>query len=586
MVSRFKRYYSLALQFLGKAVLVNVVLSMLVSFFLFGIESFFAFVMQGFLICLGVMERTSVFLPSWYPKSLIFNLVFLMLLGLSRSLASGLIYYLSGMTRQEFLYRTRNRIVSYALSFPNLNKTSDTVSNFSDISVRSGDVVRAYTTFFVHTFLVASFFAYGCYLSPKEFLLASTSLLFIFFIMKYIDKKLSGVGMGITTEWKTSNLILIDGLKHNLLFKLYNLIGKEIKRADESLTKFRNYYQTFLIFNALKTQLPSFFGILVIAMVTYAGVSIFATNGEILIAVFYIFMRFVYSIGQIISSLAEIKLNLPAFKMLYSSYVDYEKLINKQKKIDPLSDKVLTEFCKSLSNNGVKISVEHVSFKYIDDAEYVIGDLSFEIGKGDVLGITGRSGSGKSTLLALVLGIYPANKGKVSINGFPVAPVVAALSSFVGYVSCDPFWFSGTLREILLFGHPDSCKVRDEEIYKMLEVAEALNFVNELEKRLDTFLGEQGELSTGQKQRLSIARALLRNPKLLILDEFTANLDVITEEKILKNMENIFPNITTLMVTHREQLISKCNQHVKLRDGVLIPRDVVDNPVHSESIVS
>jgi ABC-type bacteriocin/lantibiotic exporter with double-glycine peptidase domain len=195
-----------------------------------------------------------------------------------------------------------------------------------------------------------------------------------------------------------------------------------------------------------------------------------------------------------------------------------------------------------------------------------------EINPGSTLVIIGPSGAGKSTLLAILLGLETPNVGQVlaiSSEGFPVplADAREGLLNHVGYVGPDSFIIAGTIRDNLTYGTRE--KFEDAQIKAALVQADC-QFVMDMPGGLNHALTEQGEgLSAGQKQRLSLARALLRQPKLLVLDEATANLDNATEQRLITTLKGLKGAMTIIAVTHREGLLEIADQIIQLeqQDG-------------------
>ncbi len=208
-----------------------------------------------------------------------------------------------------------------------------------------------------------------------------------------------------------------------------------------------------------------------------------------------------------------------------------------------------------------KIEFQNVCFSY-DDNNPVLEDVSFEIRKGQKLGIVGNSGVGKTTLMALLLNFYTPNCGEIMINGislYQIAP--SSLRKLIGVVSQDILLFDESIRYNLNLG----CSYSDAELWDVLEMVGLYDLVLGLPQGLDTKISvSSNNLSGGQKQRLMIARLLLKKAQFLILDEATSALDVETEENILQAIQSTAPETTVLIISHRPQTILNCDEVVVL----------------------
>jgi HlyB family type I secretion system ABC transporter len=216
------------------------------------------------------------------------------------------------------------------------------------------------------------------------------------------------------------------------------------------------------------------------------------------------------------------------------------------------------------------VSFEQVTFRYSTESDRnTLENISFEVLPGQTVAIVGRSGSGKTTLAKLLLGLYPVSSGRILIDGNDLSGVSKwSLRHQIGVVDQETFLFGGTIRENISLAHPNATL---EEIRETARQAGADQFVNELPLRYETPIGEGGGmLSGGQRQRLAIARALLGNPRLLILDEATSSLDAESEQIIQTNLNTILSNRTTLVIAHRLSTVRNADLILVLDHGVLI----------------
>ena len=222
------------------------------------------------------------------------------------------------------------------------------------------------------------------------------------------------------------------------------------------------------------------------------------------------------------------------------------------------------------------IEFRDVTFRYPDGEETVLENFSLKIPFGTHLAIVGETGAGKSTLVNLVCRFYEPTEGTLLIDGRDARERSQLwLHSAIGYVLQTPHLFSGTVRENLLMGNPDAT---EEQIWDAIHMVSAVEVIAHLEKGLDTDVGEGGDLlSTGEKQLISFARAILADPRILILDEATASVDTMTEAKIQSAMESVTAGRTCLMIAHRLSTVRKADLILVVKNG-----RIVEQGTHTE----
>lgn len=215
------------------------------------------------------------------------------------------------------------------------------------------------------------------------------------------------------------------------------------------------------------------------------------------------------------------------------------------------------------------IEFEDVSFRYPDGDEYVLEHFNLKIPFGSNIAIVGETGAGKSTLVNLVCRFFEPTEGRVLIDGRDARERSQLwLHSAIGYVLQTPHLFSGTVRENLLYGNPGASQ---EEIDRALELVSAKEVVERMDKGIDSDVGEGGDmLSTGEKQLLSFARAILADPRILVLDEATASVDTLTEQKIQNAIDTIIKGRTSLVIAHRLSTVKNADLILVVNDGKIV----------------
>jgi ATP-binding cassette, subfamily B, bacterial len=266
--------------------------------------------------------------------------------------------------------------------------------------------------------------------------------------------------------------------------------------------------------------------------------------------------------------LQEIGNILLSYREAEASLNNFDALMKKQPELDPVHPKHLGKI--------ETLSFRNVSFKHQTAAQKAIDQISFDVRVGETIAFVGPSGSGKSTLMKLLVGLYRPLEGKILYNNLDETEIrFDDLRNQIGFVTQDTNLFSGTIKENLLFVNPGATV---EEVIEALTKASCMSLLSRTDKGLDTMIGEGGlKLSGGEKQRLSIARALLRKPKLLLFDEATSALDSLTEEEITDTIREISSqgDQITILIAHRLSTIMHADRIYVLEKG-----DIVETGTH------
>ena len=218
------------------------------------------------------------------------------------------------------------------------------------------------------------------------------------------------------------------------------------------------------------------------------------------------------------------------------------------------------------------IEFKNVEFSYTEERK-ILQDISFKLESGHSIALVGPSGSGKSTIANLIPRLYDVQGGQVTFDGVDVRKLdLEFLRDNIGIVSQETYLFNGTIRENLLYARPDAT---EEQILEACKKANIIDFIERQENGLDTMVGNRGlKLSGGEKQRLSIARVLLKDPALLIFDEATASLDSISESKIQEAIDPIIDSRTSILIAHRLSTILAADEILVIKDGRVVERGV------------
>ncbi len=228
------------------------------------------------------------------------------------------------------------------------------------------------------------------------------------------------------------------------------------------------------------------------------------------------------------------------------------------------------------------VRFQHVEFSY-DSERKILKDINFKLDSGKSIAIVGPSGSGKSTIINLIPRLYDVAAGQVFFDGVDVRKLdLGFLRDSVGIVSQETYLFNGTIRENLLYAKPDAT---EEELMEACKKANIYDFILKQEKGLDAVVGNRGlKLSGGEKQRISIARVLLKDPALFIFDEATASLDSISESRIQEAIDPIIHSRTSILIAHRLSTILAADEILVVKDGVIVERGVHSDLVKAGGI--
>jgi ATP-binding cassette subfamily B protein len=219
---------------------------------------------------------------------------------------------------------------------------------------------------------------------------------------------------------------------------------------------------------------------------------------------------------------------------------------------------------------GAAIRFEHVDFSY-DGVREILKDVTFEIPAGKKVAVVGASGSGKSTLARLLFRFYDVGKGSISIDGQDIRDVQQlSVRSAIGIVPQDTVLFNDTIYYNIAYGRPEATR---EEVERAARVAHIADFIERLPQKWESTVGERGlKLSGGEKQRVSIARTLLKNPPILVFDEATSALDSHTEKSIQAELQDISKDRTTLVIAHRLSTIVDADEILVMDHGRIVER--------------
>ena len=351
-----------------------------------------------------------------------------------------------------------------------------------------------------------------------------------------------------------SNHLLQDILNGIRVVKCFGQEKKEIGRFTEALTKFSEYdLKKVLLFDTIFPLLGFVMKIGSYFILFYGNYLVL--KGDMLIGTVHQLATYTSIIYEPLLFITFIPRNISNFLTSLSKVLE---ILEENVEIADIGLPI------DIAIEG-DISVKDVVFGY-ETYDPVLQKVSVDIKKGEMLGIVGLSGSGKTTLINLIMRLYDVNEGEITIDGVNIKDISQeALRSQMGVVLQETFLFSGTIRDNICYSKPDAT---DEEIIATARVANAHDFIMSLPEGYNTIVGEKGySLSGGERQRIAIARAIIHNPRILILDEATAALDTETEKLIQDAINKLVKNRTTLVIAHRLSTLRNADKLLVLNNG-------------------
>lgn len=349
--------------------------------------------------------------------------------------------------------------------------------------------------------------------------------------------------------------------------KTIKALGIEEKKKKEFVV-FNNKYRKY----NLKSILISAIFVPTVMFIASIGVG-FAFNFSSISV-----MKNIMTYGAFLSFLTYSFQIFEPFKMLAQIFADLKSAQASAERVFQIlyEDDEIIEGLETDINFDGNIKFENVSFHYFDDDKLVLKDFSFEIKNGQSVAFIGSTGSGKSTIVNLICKFYDPTSGDIFLDGINYKNIdKTCLYNNLGYVLQQPQLFSISIKENIKFGNENAT---DEEIMEICNLLGIDEFISKLPDGIDTVIGESGyNISSGQKQLISFARALIKNPKLLILDEATSSIDTETEKFIQNKMKDILSGKTSIIVAHRLSTIKHCDKIVLIEKG-----NILEQGTHTE----
>ncbi|MCT4480601.1 MULTISPECIES: ABC transporter ATP-binding protein [Peribacillus] len=475
-----------------------------------------------------------------------------------QALASGFSIYLLNRIGQSVVAGIRDQLWKKLLVLPvsyfDEHQSGETVSRMTnDTTVVKGLISEHLSNFVTGIISIVGSMIVLFVLDWKMTLLMFTAIPLSVLILMPLGKKMHKISKGMQDETASFTAVLQQVLTEIRLVKASNAEALEYQNGKKGIHKLFQFGLKEAKIQALIAPLMSFVMMaLLVLILGYGGMRVSSgalTAGALVAFIMYLF--------QIIMPMAQ----------LASFFTQFQKATGATERIISILDSVEEEDAmKPVQNIGQSISVENLNYSY-NNGEQVLKDISFNVEAGKVTAIVGPSGSGKTTLFSLFERFYKPQQGSISIGGENINDfTLLSWRSQIGYVSQESPIVSGTIRDNICYGIERD--ITDEELNQVAKMAYADQFISDLPNGYDTEVGERGmKLSGGQRQRIAIARAFLRNPKILMLDEATSSLDSKSEKVVQQALNDLMKGRTTIVIAHRLSTVVGSDQIIFLEKG-------------------
>lgn len=467
---------------------------------------------------------------------------------------------------QSLRVKLSKKFTKLPMSFFDTNLVGDILSKLTTDIERVAEVIGSSFTRFVYSFLIMILVIIMLFTINAKLTLIVLAILLISIVVTYYVSKLTQkiFSQDVTSLSELSSLTE-EALTGNLVVQSFNKQEDIIASIDESIEKQYTAAKTleFTIFSIY----PSIRFITQIAFVTSAVMSaVLVINGHLTLGLAQAFLQYITQISEPVTTSAYI------MNSLQNALVSVERVYDI---LELPEETELSEDTHLLDNTKGQIVFENVSFGYSKD-KLLMKNVNFTAKAEQMVAIVGPTGAGKTTLINLLMRFYDVNGGKILFDGVDISKVTRKeLRANFGMVLQDTWLFKGTIAENIAYGKPDATR---EEIIEAAKLAKCDSFIRKLPQGYDTVMtSENGMLSQGEQQLLTIARTILPNPKVMILDEATSSIDTKTEKDIQAVISQLMKGRTSFVIAHRLSTIRNADLILVMKDG-----DIVEQGSHDE----
>ena len=467
---------------------------------------------------------------------------------------------------QSLRVKLSKKFTKLPMNFFDTNQVGDILSKLTTDIEKVAEVIGTSFTRFVYSFLIIILVIFMLFnINAKLTLIVLAILLISVIVTYYVSNLTQKIFSRDVTSLSELSSITEEALTGNLVIQSYNKQKDIIDTLDKSIEKQYSAAKTleFTVFSIY----PSIRFITQIAFVISAVISaVLVINGHLTLGLAQAFLQYVTQISDPVTTAAYI------INSLQNALVSVERIYD----ILELPEEVdLTEDTHLLDNTKGQIVFENVSFGYTKD-KLLMKNVNFTAKAEQMVAIVGPTGAGKTTLINLLMRFYDINGGRILFDGVDISKVSRKeLRANFGMVLQDTWLFKGTIAENIAYGKPDATR---EEIIEAAKLAKCDSFIRKLPQGYDTIItSENGMVSQGEQQLLTIARTILPNPKVMILDEATSSIDTKTEKDIQAVISELMKGRTSFVIAHRLSTIRNADLILVMKDG-----DIVEQGNHDE----
>jgi ATP-binding cassette subfamily B protein AbcA/BmrA len=481
-----------------------------------------------------------------------------------QAITAGLSIYALNYAGQKTVANLRDRLWKKLLVLPvsyyDNNRTGETISRMTnDTAVVKGLITENLSTFFTGFISIIGSIIILLLLDWRMTLVMLTAVPLMMLFLVPLGRKMRSISKGLQNETASFTAVLSQVLSEVRLMKSSNAEDREYANGKNGITSLFQFGLKEAKVQALLVPLMSLIlMVMLVVIIGYGGVRVSSgalTAGDLVAFLLYLF-QIMMPVGQLASFFTQLQKAIGATERIIIT-LEFEEE-------DPATGHVL-------SHANQPITVEQLSFAY-ENGDNILHGVNFTLQPGKVTAIVGPSGGGKTTLFSLLERFYRPSEGIIRIGDENINQFsLKSWRSQIGYVSQESPLIAGTIRENICYGIDK--EVSGEELKRIAKMAYADQFIDEFPDGYETEVGERGvKLSGGQRQRIGIARALIRDPKILMLDEATSSLDSTSEIYVQKALENLMVGRTTLVIAHRLSTVVDADQILFIEKGRITGR--------------